>query len=809
MKGNVDLPKSGIKLSYLAKCFSVVPEMTTQQVCDKLMKPLTNDHKCSFCEYVSKTDPSAVGLAKVFISHSWSGRFLDLIEALQEQFKDERDVLIWLDVVSLNQHEKIKMKVDWLTGTLRNWIKEFNRTVMVLAPWSDPVPLTRGWCIWEIYCSIDTGADFRVAMSQECESQFIRDLKQGPDLVINQMLGTINSEKSKCFDDDDKDAIHEAVRVSVGFTAINDLIFERMRSWIVEKAENYVRSVQQRKTFVDFAAIDVSDDDEVLESQKILGLLYENQGKYERAESIFKECLDKWSNKYGPHSEHVLSIMHDLARCHEKQGQYAASEKLFSECLESGKKVYGPNHVYVGLVSLLNSFGVLCLANGNYSKAESLFLECRGKEEALEEGKNSIITMQCTHNLALLYCKQGRFDLAEPLALESFENKKRFLKEDHPLTLESMSVLTEVYADLRKFDLAESFALECFGKSKSRLGMSHLTTLKAMNNLGALYKNAGKFNDSLPILEACFEIYSSVVGSDHQSALKCVANLADLYSARKEYEKVEKLNIEKILEKFRLTLGVNHHDTIVTMTILANHYSHVKRYEEAKKLWRECIVRSRSSLGPVHPATASAVNMFANFLYKQGNYKEAGLLFRELLKIKRGLYKENPVEIAQTKSRLADSLYEQGNLKEAEPLYAEVLGVERDLKGGKNKNELASAVVRYANLLFSQGEHSKSKPFYAEAELLYSEMVETKRHLLGENDFDTVYCMNSLAVIYYTQGKLEQAEYLLVTCLDKFFEILGPDDQNTLNTLGNLQRIYQETRNFQALRLLNSRFSPK
>jgi hypothetical protein len=42
-------------------------------VCDELMKPLTKDRQCSFCEYVSETDPSAVGVAKVLISHSWSG----------------------------------------------------------------------------------------------------------------------------------------------------------------------------------------------------------------------------------------------------------------------------------------------------------------------------------------------------------------------------------------------------------------------------------------------------------------------------------------------------------------------------------------------------------------------------------------------------------------------------------------------------------------------------------------------------------------------------------------------------------------
>lgn len=35
---------------------------------------------------------------------------------------------------------------DWWTTTFRTAVQRVGRTLLVLAPWNDPIPLTRAWC---------------------------------------------------------------------------------------------------------------------------------------------------------------------------------------------------------------------------------------------------------------------------------------------------------------------------------------------------------------------------------------------------------------------------------------------------------------------------------------------------------------------------------------------------------------------------------------------------------------------------------------------------------------------------------------
>jgi hypothetical protein len=74
--------------------------ITTRQVCRKFVKPRTESCLSSYCEILDKQHHPAVGIATVFISHYWDHLFLDLVEALQYHFRDQPDVIIWLDLFS-------------------------------------------------------------------------------------------------------------------------------------------------------------------------------------------------------------------------------------------------------------------------------------------------------------------------------------------------------------------------------------------------------------------------------------------------------------------------------------------------------------------------------------------------------------------------------------------------------------------------------------------------------------------------------------------------------------------------------------
>ena len=106
----------------------------------------------------------------------------------------------------------------WWSETFKNVIKEIGRFVMVLEPWKNPVPLNRGWCIWELYCVIDCKVDVGVAMSKASEQQFICDVNKCPEDFTDRMQSSIDCQNCQTSRKSDEIRIHAAIeRITLGF----------------------------------------------------------------------------------------------------------------------------------------------------------------------------------------------------------------------------------------------------------------------------------------------------------------------------------------------------------------------------------------------------------------------------------------------------------------------------------------------------------------------------------------------------------------------------------------------------------------
>ena len=91
---------------------------------------------------------------------------------------------IWFDLFSNNQHKAPAREFHWWQNTFQDSIRSIGKTVMVLAPWNNPVPLTRGWCIWELYSTITTSSEFDVALSHRSRMEFIHDIDADPTNAV-------------------------------------------------------------------------------------------------------------------------------------------------------------------------------------------------------------------------------------------------------------------------------------------------------------------------------------------------------------------------------------------------------------------------------------------------------------------------------------------------------------------------------------------------------------------------------------------------------------------------------------------------
>ena len=160
-------PKAGIAVSFLEEFIvqhggrTRFTGLTTSQVCDDILKPVTFTAQASYCEYMELQSHPKVATATVFVSHAWLFKFLDVVNALEYHFRASMETIVWFDLFSNNQHRAVSLDFDWWCGTFMSAIEEFGNTLMILAPASNPIPLTRGWCIFELYCTIKTSSGFK------------------------------------------------------------------------------------------------------------------------------------------------------------------------------------------------------------------------------------------------------------------------------------------------------------------------------------------------------------------------------------------------------------------------------------------------------------------------------------------------------------------------------------------------------------------------------------------------------------------------------------------------------------------------
>eukprot|EP00808_Paulinella_micropora_P020615 g55455.t1 len=103
-------------------------------------------------------------------------------------------------------------------------------TVLVQSPWTNPVPLTRAWCLWEILCTSRTKATFEIILPPKEEQSLLESLvtQEGFDSIA-AMLATVDVANAKAWKAEDQKKILEAVaETGEGIHGLN-----KVRSWIL------------------------------------------------------------------------------------------------------------------------------------------------------------------------------------------------------------------------------------------------------------------------------------------------------------------------------------------------------------------------------------------------------------------------------------------------------------------------------------------------------------------------------------------------------------------------------------------------
>ena len=354
-------------LHHIIVVFGVTADMTTSDVCHKLLKPattpegwedlatLTNaekrwyDHRYrntstgetrddappgtrSYCAAALCHAMTAdwVGQPTHFVSHAWKYKFVEVVRALRA-FADAQDgggapMFFWFDCLSIDEHATQALSQEWWGTTFKDAIGEIGHTVMVLAPWDAPEPLTRAWCLWEVYCSVDTGAEFGVALGPEERERFEAGLLEDSGVLLDA-FAAIDVADAEAGNPADRDMILDAVRATEGGTSgLNALVMAQMRRWVRGVVGKMVASGDLRTKL------------------QVANLL-QNLGDTADARALFEEVIGGYTVQLGPEHTRTLLAKYNL-HCLIASSHPEEARLLAVECAAGFAQQLGPDHRY-------------------------------------------------------------------------------------------------------------------------------------------------------------------------------------------------------------------------------------------------------------------------------------------------------------------------------------------------------------------------------------------------------------------------------------------------------------------------------
>jgi hypothetical protein len=369
-------PKGGVYLVGLQAlrdyAISIDPNYTTTQVSDNIVKPWTENEKSSLFELIkskhdidphpniSLTSSQCIGpTATVFVSHAWKYKYADLVAALEVFFEDNPEfdkttTLFWVDIFLNDQWNAPSLPFEWWSTTFLSAIQEIGHTCLVLSPYQNPIPLTRVWCLWEIFCTSKTNSRLTVQLSQSEKDSFTRTLYDDFDQIVTD-FSNINEINSDAWNPLDKQRIFSAIESSDGgFLRVNCLVTTALRNWLSETATRMLESqtddvnhgeyakaeVLCRKIFEATTRLCGEDHEYTCLLANNLGGLLRDQGKYEEAEIYYSKSYNGFLALFGISHKSTLVAANNLAASLQNQRKFIEAESLFRTVLNEVSSLF-------------------------------------------------------------------------------------------------------------------------------------------------------------------------------------------------------------------------------------------------------------------------------------------------------------------------------------------------------------------------------------------------------------------------------------------------------------------------------------
>lgn len=317
-----------------------------------LILPMTAGNG-SYCE--SQPD-GVVGVATMFISHSWQSSFLSFIDTLQAHFinnaggtgerkieEEEEDVFVWLDLFCINHHVQTPSSDDCLNDT-KDCISDIGHTLVVL----DSLLLLQNnerkhsmaaWNMFEVYNTVIANAKLTIILDHNTNSsqQSCNDSRYSSyPALIEHLESIIDIDNHNDDDDGDKYCVLNFIKQhssSLSIASFNKTVLDKITSAMPVMIEQELQR-----------AMDNCDEEKMIQLEQIVAEIRVEQKQFFEAEVLYRDCISSMMINLHFDDMKIAAVSMNLAMLLEIQSKFVEAKEVYTDCWQRLVKSVGGDH---------------------------------------------------------------------------------------------------------------------------------------------------------------------------------------------------------------------------------------------------------------------------------------------------------------------------------------------------------------------------------------------------------------------------------------------------------------------------------
>eukprot|EP00927_Polykrikos_kofoidii_P045830 TRINITY_DN39962_c0_g1_i1.p1 TRINITY_DN39962_c0_g1~~TRINITY_DN39962_c0_g1_i1.p1 ORF type:complete len:756 (-),score=117.75 TRINITY_DN39962_c0_g1_i1:63-2330(-) len=207
--------------------------------------------------FVDVASDPFIGNATHMLSYSWGYSVVTIVQALSAFCKsrelDVSSTRIWICFACINQHrvkeasaKGEKVSFDEFQEAFGSRVRHIGKVLSLLSPWSEPLYLSRVWCIYELYTAHANNLDVELILPADEERDFAAHFADNGVSGIWASIGAMRVQDARASQEEDRVSILKLVEEGPGFAALNQEVATRVQAWYLAVADQYAKDLMSQ-----------------------------------------------------------------------------------------------------------------------------------------------------------------------------------------------------------------------------------------------------------------------------------------------------------------------------------------------------------------------------------------------------------------------------------------------------------------------------------------------------------------------------------------------------------------------------------